>query len=196
MKRWLAALTFGCCSLLANPAMPEYRGPDYFKLKALLPPGPDAALCFARAYDAEHLSQHPKQKVTGLVLFLRYVALGEDEATLIAKEDGGTEKQYFRYDFTLAAKVKDRSLTLYASGDCASAEAIGCGVDCDGGGIEIEPVAGRDDTILLRLERIRMTLGCGEGEAVELEGGADDKVFKLTKAQRPICEAMAIKASE
>jgi len=196
MKRWLAALTFGCCSLLANPAMPEYRGPDYFKLKALLPPGPDAALCFARTYDAEHLSRHPKQKVTALVLFLRYVTLGEDEATLIAKEDGGTEKQYFRYDFTLAAKVKDRSPTLYASGDCASAEAIGCGVDCDGGGIEIEPVAGRDDTILLRLERIRMTLGCGEGEAVELEGGADDKVFKLTKAPRPICEAMAIKAGE
>ena len=105
MKHWLAALTFGCCSLLANPGMPEYRGPDYFKLKALLPPGPDAALCFARTYEAEHLSRHPRQKVTELVLFLRYVALGEDEATLIAKEDGGTEKQYFRYDFTLAAKV-------------------------------------------------------------------------------------------
>ena len=69
-------------------------------------------------------------------------------------------------------------------------------MDCDGGGIEIEPVAGRDGAILMRLERIRMTLGCGDGEAVELEGGADDRVFKLTKAPRPICEAMAIKASE
>jgi hypothetical protein len=49
-------------------------------------------------------------------------------------------------------------------------------VDCDGGGIEIEPVAGRGGTILLRIGRIRMTLGCGDGEAVELEGGADDKV--------------------
>ena len=55
-------------------------------MKALLPPGPDAALCFTRTYDAEHLSRHPKQKVTALVLFLRYVTLGEDEATLIAKE--------------------------------------------------------------------------------------------------------------
>jgi hypothetical protein len=185
MRSWMAALAFGCCSLLADPAMPEYRGPDYFKLKALLPPGPDAALCFARTYDAEHLSQHPKQKVTGLVLFLRYVALGEDEATLIAKEDGGTEKQYFRYDFTLAAKVKDRSRTLYARGDCASAEGIGCGVDCDGGGIGIEPLAGGDDAILVRLERIRMTLGCGEGEEVELEGGAEDQGVQADQGSAP-----------
>lgn len=71
-----------------------------------------------------------------MILFLRYVTLGEDDATLIATDDGGTEKQYFRYDFTMAAKVRDRSQTLYASGDCASAEAIGCGVDCDGGGID------------------------------------------------------------
>lgn len=59
----------------------------------------------ARSHDALHLSQHPKQKVTELVLFLRYVTLGEDEATLMAKEDGHTEKQYFRYDFSLAAKA-------------------------------------------------------------------------------------------
>ena len=62
---------------------------------------------------------------------------------MVATDGGGIEKQYFRYDFTLAAKVKDRRpQALYASGDCASAEAIGCGVDCDGGGIEIEPLAG------------------------------------------------------
>ena len=67
---------------------------------------------------------------------------------------------------------------------------IGCGVECDGGGIEIEPMAGKDDTILVRLERIRMTLGCGEGGEVELEGGEDDKVFKLTKAPRPLCDSM------
>ena len=113
------------------------------KLKALLPPAPEAAPCFARTYDAKHLEQHPTQKVTELMLFFRHVTLGEDEAPLVATDGGGIEKQYFRYDFTLAAKVKDRRpQALYASGDCASAEAIGCGVDCDGGGIEIEPLAG------------------------------------------------------
>ena len=57
-------------------------------------------------------------------------------------------------------------------------------------------MAGRPDTLRLRLERIRMTLGCSDGEAVDLEGGADDKVFILTKAPRPLCEAMAIKAGK
>jgi hypothetical protein len=69
-------------------------------------------------------------------------------------------------------------------------------VDCDGGGIEIEPVPGRDDAILVRLERIRMALGCGEGEEVEIEGGADDKVFKLIKAPRPICDSMQANADK
>ena len=35
-----------------------------------------------------------------------------------------------------------------------------------------------------------MTLGCAEGPEVELGGGTDDKVFKLSKAPRPLCEAM------
>ena len=184
MRRRLAALGLIGCLATAGAAFAEYQGPDYVKLKALLPPAPDAALCFARSYDARHLAKHPQQKVTELMLFLRYVTLGEDDAILNATEGGGSEKQYFRYDFTLAASVKGRSRALYASGDCASAEAIGCGVECDGGGVEIEPVAGRPDALLLRLERIRMTLGCGDGEAVDLEGGADDKVFMLAKAPR------------
>ncbi len=196
MRGLMAASTLVCCLLAAGPASSEYQGPDYKKLKALLPPGPDAALCFARTYDAAHLKQHPKQKVTEMILFLRYIALSEDEAILIATDDGGTAKQYFRYDFTLAAKVKDRGQTLYASGDCASDEGIGCGVDCDGGGIDIEPVAGKDDTILVRLTRIRMTLGCSDGPEIELEGGADDKVFKLTKAPRPLCQSMQADANK
>ncbi|MGH6803779.1 MAG: hypothetical protein ACREC3_10480 [Methyloceanibacter sp.] len=186
----MAAVTFGCCLVVAGQSEGLAQGPDYIKLKALLPPAPDAQACYARTYDPEHLQQHPKQKVTELVLFLRYITLSGEDATLISTENGGTEKQYFRYDFTLAAKTKEHDRTLYASGDCASAEGIGCGVECDGGGIEIEPIAGKDDTILVRLERIRMTLGCGEGGEVELEGGEDDKVFKLTKAPRPLCDSM------
>ena len=129
-----------------------------------------------------------------MVFSLRYLTLGEDEAVVVATEGGGTEKRYFDYDFTLAAKTKEHDRTLYASGDCASAEGIGCGVECDGGGIELEPMAGKADEILVRLERIRMTLGCGEGaDEIELEGGEDDKVFKLDKAQAAICNAMEAK---
>src|ERR1044071_513454 len=53
MRGLVAALTLLCCSLLAGSAPAKPLGPDYEKLKALLPPGPDAAFCFARTYDAE-----------------------------------------------------------------------------------------------------------------------------------------------
>ena len=159
----------------------------YAKLKALLPPGPDAKLCLARSYDARHLKRHPDQTVTKVVLYLRYVPLSDEDGTLVSTEDGGTEKRAFRYDFTFAATVKGKG-TYYAAGDCASAEGIGCGVDCDGGGIEIEPLAEKE-TVLMRLERIRMTPGCeGEGAEVDLEGGEDDKVFKLRPAPLSVCK--------
>ncbi len=196
MRGWVAGLTLVVCLASASGTLIAYSGPDYAKLKALLPPGPDAALCLARTYDADHLNKHKRQTVTELILFIRYVALSDDDAILVATEDGGTEKQDFRYDFTLAAKVRERRETLYASGDCASAEGIGCGVECDGGGVDIEPIAGGDGAVLVRLERIRMTRGCGDGEAVDLEGGADDKVFKLSKVPRPLCESMQIRAEK
>jgi hypothetical protein len=41
--RALAASTLLCCLLLAGEVEGEYQGPDYVKLKALLPPSPDAA---------------------------------------------------------------------------------------------------------------------------------------------------------
>lgn len=196
MRSWVAALTLASCIALSSQALTGYTGPDFVKLKALLPPGPNAALCLARTYDTAHLDKHKQQTVTELILFIRYVALGEDEAILNATDDGGTQKQYFRYDFTLAAKVRDRRETLYASGDCASAEAIGCGVDCDGGGVEVEPLPGGDGSVLVRLERIRMTLGCSDGPDVELQGGADDRSFRLDPAPRGLCESTQAQADK
>jgi hypothetical protein len=190
-KRLLPLLA---CLALAMTGQAVADDAPHAKLKALLPPAPNAKACYVRTYDAKHLEQHPKQRATEMILFLRYTTLNEEEAHLVATDDGGLVKQYFDYDFTLAAKVRDGSDTLYASGDCTSAEAIGCGVDCDGGGVGVEPVAGgHNDTILVRLERIRMTLGCGDGEDVELEAGEDDKVFKLTKGPVETCDAMQAK---
>lgn len=184
-------LVISATLLIAAAAQAANDDAPYAKLKAFLPPATGAQACYARTYDAQHLSQHPKQRVTEMVLFLRYITLSEEEATLVATEDGGIEKEYFRYDFTLAAKVRDKRETLHAAGSCNSAQTIGCGVDCDGGGIELEPVAGAPDKLLVRLERIRMTLGCGEdSDDIDLEGGEDDKVFWLDKIPVALCQAM------
>lgn len=60
--------------------------------------------------------------------------------------------------------------------------------------MQIEPVPGQNDTILVRLDRdysyIRMSLGCSEGEDFQLKAGEDDKVFKLTKTPAAACNAM------
>jgi hypothetical protein len=182
--------------LVANPGALSADDEDasYAKLKRLVPPGKDSRLCVARTYDAEHLQAHPKQRVTDMTLSIRYTPLSEEDATLIAKDDGGIEKQYFRYDFLLAAKTRDRKETLYASGDCSSAQGIGCGVDCDGGGIDIEPVEGGNGSILVRISDsgyIRMSFGCGgEEHEVDLKAGEDDKVFRLDKTSDAACDAI------
>jgi hypothetical protein len=162
-------------------------------LKTFLPPRPDAALCFTRTYNAAHPKRHPHQRVTEMILALRYVHLNDYDAILVATDDGGTVKQDFRYDFTLAANTRDHSETLYAGGDCASWKEIGCGVDCDGGGIGIDSVGDGKKQILVRLERI-CTLGCADGPDVDLEGGTDDKVFKLAKTPTSVCDDMEAEA--
>lgn len=75
----------------------------------------------------------------------------------------GAPPQDFRYDYTLTAKVKGTPETLYASGECGSTTAISCSVECDGGGVELEPRANDPDTLFIRLDTdytyIRMRRG-------------------------------------
>ncbi|MGH6734946.1 MAG: hypothetical protein ACRECX_02545 [Methyloceanibacter sp.] len=158
------------------------------KIEALLPPNPGAEVCYARVYDADHLKRHPKQRVTEMIFSLRYLTFEENE-------DGTPEEANYQYWFTLAAKLRGNPEMHYANGACGSSSGvIGCGVECDGGGIELEPRA--DGDLLARLERdggegfIRLTPGCGDEEGVTLEAGEDDKVFKLPKVPEATCNAM------
>lgn len=194
--RMSAPLTLAACGFAGIAGAADTANAPYMRLKTLLPPGEDATLCLGRRYDAEHLREHPKQTVTEVLLSIRYRPLKGEDAVLEARDDGGIEKRRFIYDFTLAAKVRGKKETLYASGDCSSAEGIGCGVDCDGGGIDIEPVE-FGGAVLVRLERIRMTQGCIEGpRQVDLVGGADDKVFELGKMPESVCKEMRAEAEK
>ena len=169
--------------LYASQALAEPAGLD-----ALLPPIPKASACYVRLYDAEHLKKHPKQKVTEMIFSLRYLTFEEEE-------DGSTpEDANYHYWFTLGAKLRNKPEMLYATGACGSYGGIGCGVDCDGGGVTLEPRTNGE--LLIRLDReytyIRMTPGCGDEleDGEMLEAGEDDKVFKLTKAPSAACEAI------
>lgn len=115
----------------------------------LAPKGPSYA-CFARRYDAKHLAQHPQQKVTYMRLLV--------SAKTVAEDPG------LNYAFALGVKLRNEKENFSNGGDCghpsvleesAGKLALGCGIDCDGGGISVEMVNG-DNSVLIRTERIAL----------------------------------------
>src|SRR6266567_3983559 len=88
------------------------------------PPGQKAYACFVRRYDASHLAQHPKQKVSAMKLLVTAEVL-EDAKQL-------------NYSFRLGVTYRHRTGNFDSSGFCSHIVAentdheirLGCGVDC------------------------------------------------------------------
>jgi hypothetical protein len=169
-------------------------------LNELLAPRHGAAICFTRSYDAAHMRAHPRQLVRRLSLLVEVEHIKEDNL--------------YRYNFVMRADLRGKKRTLRTTGECGWAYAekpregrlIGCSVECDGGGVEIEQKRGTADTLLMHLAdvdasgqktgkagRIRMA-ACGDDEetnAVDLVTGADDRTFRLSKAPLSACRGEA-----
>lgn len=142
--------------------------------------------CFVRRYDAAHLAAHPQQKVNGMKLL---VTLEKDP-----------EAESRDYSFRLGVSFRNKKGLFDSSGSCgnpmvsevsADKLQIGCGVDCDGGGLSIE-MAKSDKAVIVRLERVRIWQHNKPDEeaAHELDGGADDKVFRLDRADLEDCRVL------
>lgn len=151
------------------------------ELANFLDPEPGARVCFGRVYSAEHLGRHPRQKVTEVGFRLTYFRHDPDEFA---------PKGQRNYYFSMSAKTRGSARTLKALGECGpNGGSIGCGVECDGGGVSVTRRPG--DRILVSLGeggRIRMTEGCSEEEnAVDLEAGEDDREFLLDRLPERAC---------
>lgn len=174
--------------LAATPALAQSDlQPGFDKRLLQLAPAEDKAeSCFLRRYDAAHLKARPLQKVEAIGLCVNVDRLQPEEK--------GEPVRYV-YNFSFATKLKGRADVLKTAGECGfshlppgelkrvASKPIWCGVDCDGGGITLEP---RKDgaELLARLSRIRVESECGGGDeakAIDLEGGADDKVFVIPR---------------
>jgi len=158
------------------------------RLLGLAPAQDKAESCFLRRYDAAHIKAHPKQKVEAIGLCVNVERKLPDEK--------GDPVRYI-YNFTFAAKLKGKAKVATTAGECGyaymppeeqkkfSGRPLWCGVDCDGGGVNVEPRKGGDE-LLVRLERIAVSSECGgaddENSSFDITGGADDKVFLLPKA--------------
>lgn len=141
--------------------------------------------CFTRRYDSVHLAKHPLQKVNRMILLVTAETDAEDKTV--------------QYSFRLGLKFHNRPGNFDSSGSCGHATAsevsadklhIGCGVDCDGGGISVE-LANADKSTLIRLDSIRIwNNNKPDEDGFSLSGGADDRVFRLDRAKLDQCRSL------
>lgn len=153
-------------------------------------PGNTAYACFVRRYDAEHLALHPKQKVASMKL-------------LVSAETDPEDKQLHN-SFRLGFRYRHRSGDFDTSGFChhtvltkdGNEVRLGCGVDCEGGGIG---VALKDDkSAIVRLASVRVWLHNKPDEDAErsLVAGSDDGIFRLDRADNSECAALVTDRKE
>jgi hypothetical protein len=147
--------------------------------------------CFVRAYDAEHLARHPKQKVVVMKVLVQAEYAPEDKIT--------------NYSFRLGVKYRHRPGNFDSSGSCNHMTAedagneirYGCGVDCEGGGINVA-LSKDDKSAVIRLERIRIWQNNKPDDDAENElvAGADDKIFRLDRAEARECASLVTDRKE
>lgn len=154
-------------------------------------PGKTAYACFVRRYDAKHLARHPKQKVAAMKL-------------LVSAEIDSEDKQLHN-SFRLGFRYRHRSGDFDSSGSCHHVVStrdgdeirLGCGVDCEGGGIGIA-LAKDDKSAIVRLASVRVWLRNKPDDEAErsLVAGHDDGIFRLDRADNSECAALVTDRKE
>jgi hypothetical protein len=181
----LAASAALVCLAGSNPGHAQ-EGIDKAKAAAFdnrmfaAPIGQKTYACFVRRYEASHLAQHPRQKVGAMKL-------------LVTAENPPEEKTT-NYSFRIGVQYRHRPGKFDSSGFCNHVVAkdkgneihYGCGVDCDGGGID---VAMKDDkSAIIRLERIMLwPRNTPDDDSHDLAAGTDDKIFRVDRADLREC---------
>jgi hypothetical protein len=146
--------------------------------------------CFVREYDSAHLAQHPLQKVGAMRLLVTAEIVPEDEK--------------LNYAFRLGVKFRNKPHEFSSAGECGHAQAsednegkeqLGCGVDCDGGGLSVQ-LHEDNKSALVKAETIRIWRGDRETDGNRLEAGQDDKSFRLSRAPIEQCKSLAYDRKE
>jgi hypothetical protein len=184
----LAAMLVAAVTFAAQPALADENTDSDFakRVFAGAVSKPKVYACFVRHYDAQHLAQHPLQKVSVMKLLITAEQVPESKT--------------LSYSFRLGVNFRNRPGSFDSSGDCDHLQAedakaqgidLGCGVDCDGGGISTT-LAKDNASVIVKLDRIRIWKdNAPDDEAIhELQGGADDKVFRLDRADVNECASL------
>jgi hypothetical protein len=144
------------------------------------PAGNKATACFVRRYDASHLAQHPKQKVAAVKLMIT------------AENHAGEETSYA---YKAGFQLRNRPGNFDGGSSCGHMIAdegtkeirFTCDVECGGGGLDIA-MSKDNKSAIVHLEVIGVTdRKHPKRDAVTLEGGADDKVFRVDRVDNAEC---------
>lgn len=141
--------------------------------------------CFTRRYDAAHLRLHPQQKTTAMKVLVSAEMVPEDKQP--------------NYSFVLGVTFRGRKGHFDTMGSCGHPAAeqegsdklvLGCGVDCDGGGLQIE-MARADKSVIVRIDQVAIwNNDKPDDERGGFDGGADDKAFRLDRAGTEECKSL------
>lgn len=160
------------------------------RLIAAKPIGEKIFACFVRRYDAAHLGRHPQQKVSAM--------------KLLVSVEKQPDQEELGFSFRLGVKFRSRAANFDTAGECDDAKAsevregiaLRCFVDCDGGGLGVA-LAPDDKSLTIKLDAIRIFPAAAKADADDeddhemLEGGTDDRVFRLDRADLEACKSLA-----
>jgi len=144
------------------------------------PVGKKATACFVRRYDAIHLDRHPKQTVSSMKL-------------LVTAENH--PKEPTSYAYKVGVQFRNKPGDFDGGSACShmieeggkTEISVSCDVECGGGGLDIA-MAKDDKSAIVRLEVIEVyDRKHPKRDAVTLQGGTDDKTFRLDRVDNAEC---------
>jgi hypothetical protein len=133
--------------------------------------------CFTRVYDAGHLAQHPQQNVRTMLLMVR------------------ADTDPSRYAVRLGVIFRKSGTPFESAGDCGAihdvdsggaaasgaATAAHCGVDCDGGSIDVAIKDAKSVLVSIPAGARIWRANSDNDSDQRKRFGSDDKVFRLDK---------------
>ncbi|MBR0869090.1 hypothetical protein JQ633_01880 [Bradyrhizobium tropiciagri] len=188
-----AAATFAA---QAQDAVDKARAAAFDKRMFAGPVHEKTYACFVRRYDANHLAQHPKQKVSAMKLLVEAETEPEDKT--------------ISYSFRTGVKFRDRAGDFDSVGSCNHALAserghelrYECNVDCDGGGITVA-LSKDNKSAIVHIGRIMVSERGKPGDAMPddaageaLSGSGDDKIFRVDRADSSECAELVTDRTE
>jgi len=196
------ALSVLVTSLLAlSPAFAETPLDDLIK------PELNSTACFTRVYDAAHLRAHPKQKTAAITVWMKYENFGGTPPvtglaiSLAVKQQGDPAAMYSQggcdYQKTANRDTSDHVLIKtypkeagFICMQSARPDVFAAVSAEEGGYLILDRGKGRDTLMVYLGDILIMVKRGNRGKPIDMEFGADDRVFLLRRTDMKDCAAV------